>query len=129
MMAHYPDVFIMTFSIHIPNFALLSHSSQLLLIFCYAAALYVVLGLSIHHLKQGEADIPNSRVIHTLKMKLQEIMRGESICACHVHSYTVSSYVLSSKNQVMKFYIINKMLQGFEASIVCIISNPKVHLN
>ena len=29
MMAHYPDVFIMTFSIHIPNFALLSQSVQL----------------------------------------------------------------------------------------------------
>ena len=38
MMAHYPDVFIMTFSIHIPNFVLLSQSAQLLLNFCYAAA-------------------------------------------------------------------------------------------
>ena len=41
MMAQYPDVFIMTFSIHtcIPNFVLLSQSAQLLLIFCYAAPL------------------------------------------------------------------------------------------
>ena len=39
MMVHYPDMFIMTFSIHIPNFALLSQSAQLLLIFCYAASL------------------------------------------------------------------------------------------
>ena len=40
MMAQYPDVFIMTFSIHIPNFVLLSQTAQLLLIFCYAAPLY-----------------------------------------------------------------------------------------
>ena len=33
MMAQYPDVFIMTFSIHIPNFVLLSQTAQLLLIF------------------------------------------------------------------------------------------------
>ena len=39
MMAQYPDVFIMTFSIHIPNFVLLSQTAQLLLIFCYAAPL------------------------------------------------------------------------------------------
>ena len=32
MMAQYPDVFIMTFSIHIPNFVLLSQTAQLLLI-------------------------------------------------------------------------------------------------
>ena len=43
MMAHYPDVFIMTFSIRIPNFALLSQSAQLLLNFCYAAALTLTL--------------------------------------------------------------------------------------
>ena len=42
MMAQYPDVFIMTFSIHIPNFVLLSQTAQLLLIFCYAAPLYLV---------------------------------------------------------------------------------------
>ena len=42
MMAQYPDVFIMTFSIHIPNFVLLSQSAQLLLIFCYAAPLQVI---------------------------------------------------------------------------------------
>ena len=41
MMAQYPDVFIMTFSIHIPNFVLLSQSAQLLLIFCYAAPLFI----------------------------------------------------------------------------------------
>ena len=41
MMAQYPDVFIMTFSIHIPNVVLLSQTAQLLLIFCYAAPLYV----------------------------------------------------------------------------------------
>ena len=39
MMAQYPGVFIMTFSIHIPNFVLLSQTAQLLLIFCYAAPL------------------------------------------------------------------------------------------
>ena len=39
IMAHYPDMFIMTFSIHIPKFALLSQSAQLLLNFCYATAL------------------------------------------------------------------------------------------
>ena len=39
MMAQYPDVFIMTFSIHIPNFVLLSQTAQLLLIFCYAAGI------------------------------------------------------------------------------------------
>ena len=33
MMAQYPDVFIMTFSIRIPNFVLLSQTAQLLLIF------------------------------------------------------------------------------------------------
>ena len=37
---------------------------------------YWYIGLSIHHLKQGESDIPNSRTIQTLKMQLQEIMRG-----------------------------------------------------
>lgn len=41
-------------------------------------------GLSIHHLKQGETDIPNSRAIHTLKMKLQEIMRGSHISSHYV---------------------------------------------
>ena len=41
MMAQYPDVFIMTFSIHIPNFVLLPQTAQLLLIFCYAAPLSV----------------------------------------------------------------------------------------
>ena len=40
MMAQYPDVFIMTFSIHIPNFVLLSQTAQLLLIFCCAAPLH-----------------------------------------------------------------------------------------
>ena len=43
MMAQYPDMFIMTFSIHIPNFVLLSQTAQLLLIFCYAAPLYILL--------------------------------------------------------------------------------------
>ena len=42
MMAHYPDMFIMTSSIHIPNFALLSQSAQLLLNFCYATALLLL---------------------------------------------------------------------------------------
>ena len=39
IMAQYPDLCIMHFSIHIPNFVLLSQSAQLLLIFCYAALL------------------------------------------------------------------------------------------
>ena len=39
MMAQYPDVFTMTFLIHIPNFVLLSQTAQLLLILCYAAPL------------------------------------------------------------------------------------------
>ena len=47
MMAQYPDVFIMTFSIHIPNFVLLSQTAQLLLIFCYAAPLAVDTGADI----------------------------------------------------------------------------------
>ena len=40
--------------------------------------LYCV-ALSIHHLKKGESDIPHSRAIHTLKLKLQEIMKGWAI--------------------------------------------------
>ena len=46
MMAQYPDVFIMTFSIHIPNFVLLSQTAQLLLFFCYAAPLLMVCHVS-----------------------------------------------------------------------------------
>ena len=42
MMAQYPDLFIMNFSIYIPNFLFLLQSAQLLLNFCYATALELV---------------------------------------------------------------------------------------
>ena len=69
MMAQYPDVFIMTFSIHIPNFVLLSQTAQLLLIFCYAAPLlmgsflidYMEVGHSLLYyvlLISGKSQVP-----------------------------------------------------------------------
>ena len=65
MMAHYPDVFIMTFSIHLLNFALLSQSAQLLLNFCYATALLIVgIGRKSYDFQK----------IHTLKSTLQQAL-------------------------------------------------------
>ena len=63
MMAQYPDVFIMTFSIHIPNFVLLSQTAQLLLIFCYAAPLIgkVLTG------KRWEGKTDESLAIHQIR--------------------------------------------------------------
>ena len=32
--------------------------------------------LSIHHVKQGKTAVPNTREIHTLKLQIQELMKG-----------------------------------------------------
>ena len=63
--------------------------------------MYILLGLSIHHLKQGEADIPNSRAIHTLMMKLQEIMRGEKFYAYHIHILSIIIGAMRQPIQVL----------------------------
>ena len=37
---------------------------------------FSILALSIHHIKKGGSVVSNEREVHTLKMKLQEIMKG-----------------------------------------------------
>ena len=73
MMAQYPDVFIMTFSIHIPNFVLLSQTAQLLLIFCYAAPLLQSMyksfqaDLNKERIAMALVNAPTFNIIHNTK--------------------------------------------------------------
>ena len=72
MMAQYPDVFIMTFSIHI---VLLSQTAQLLLIFCYAAPLYGVAYTMIINLLRCLLE---SRELH-------KFFTAQRLCAIYFH--------------------------------------------